>query len=177
MDVPVLHTERLTMRAPRLEDFDAMYGRWSDPLVMRYMGGKPLTDTEVWSRLMRNAGNWELLAYGMWMVEERSTDRAIGEVGFFNARREIDPAMRSSPEAGWVFSPDVHGKGLGSEAVGAAVQWADARPFERTVCIIDPENEPSLRLARKNGYRSFKQATFMDGPAMFLERLHPGTTE
>ena len=33
------------------------------------------------------------------------------------------------PEAGWVLTTDVHGQGLGREAVAAAHGWFDAQPF------------------------------------------------
>ena len=59
--------------------------------------------------------------------------------------------------------------GYAHEAVSAALAWSDQR-FARTVCIIDPENTPSLKLADRLGYREFSRAVFKDAPIILLER-------
>ena len=42
-DVPVIETERLILRAHKLDDFDALAALWSDPTIVRFVGGKPST--------------------------------------------------------------------------------------------------------------------------------------
>ena len=72
---------------------------------------------------------------------------------------------------GWVLSPAGHGKGYASEAVAASLAWADAQFDERrTVCMIAPENGPSLRVAQKAGFREFARADY-HGQTVLLERF------
>ena len=70
-----------------------------------------------------------------------------------------------------MVSPDFHGKGYASEAVAAALGWLDAAGKGRSVCIIDPENTPSLRIAAKNGFREYQRTTFMSSEVILLERV------
>jgi len=44
VEVPTLETERLKLRAHRLEDFVHCAAMWADPEVTRYIGGKPYTE-------------------------------------------------------------------------------------------------------------------------------------
>lgn len=57
VNVPILETERLRLRAHRLDDFAASAAMWADPIVTRYTVGKPQTSEEVWSRLLRYIGH------------------------------------------------------------------------------------------------------------------------
>jgi len=171
MDVPVLETARLRLRAHRLDDFEASFAMWSDPLVTRYIGGKPSTEQQTWSRMTSYAGHWALMGFGYWALEDTSTGTFAGELGFANFRREIAPSMRDVPELGWSLASRFHGRGLATEAVRAAVAWGDARfGLARTVCLIDVENLASLRVALKSGYAVFEQTLFHERPTLFLER-------
>ena len=144
---------------------------WGDAAVTRYIGGRPFTREEVWARLLRYVGHWALLGYGFWAVEEKATGSFVGEVGFADFKREIEPTIGDTPEAGWVLDPRMHGKGYATEALRAALTWADGR-FEsgRTVCIIHPENAVSLRVAAKCGYREFCRTTYKGQPAVLFGR-------
>lgn len=176
MDVPAIDTERLTLRGPRLEDFEESFAMWGDPTVTRYIGGKPSTREEMWSRLLRYVGHWELMGYGFWVVREKSTGRFVGEVGLADFRREIEPSLGGAKEAGWALSPWAHGKGFATEAVSAALRWADGRfGPERVVCIMDLGNEASLKVAHKCGFREFARGAYKGEPTRMLERV-PGAS-
>jgi RimJ/RimL family protein N-acetyltransferase len=168
---PVIDTLRLQLRPHALSDFEACFAMWSDPGVTRFIGGRPQTGEEVWARMMRYAGMWQLLGMGFWAVEERGSGEFIGEVGVMDARRDILPPFVNEPEVGWSLRPAVQGRGFAGEAVAAAIAWAEAtldRPM--LVCIISPDNAPSLRLARKLGFRERLRTVFHDEPAIQLER-------
>jgi RimJ/RimL family protein N-acetyltransferase len=145
---------------------------WSDPAVIRHIAARPFTEEEVWTRLLRYAGHWALMGFGFWMVRETATDRFVGEVGFAEHRRDLIPSVVGSPEIGWVLTPSVHGQGFATEAVHAAVDWCDAHfgRTTRTVCLINPHNGPSLRVAEKAGYREYARTTYKDAPTILLER-------
>ena len=171
VQVPVVETERLKLRAHRLDDFAACAAMWADPMVVRYIGGHPLTEEESWSRLLRYVGHWALLGFGFWVVEEKATGNFIGEVGFADHKRNMDPPLNDTAEIGWAFTSESHGKGYATEAVRAVSAWGD-RNFgsSRTACIIHPENLASIRVAEKCGYRTSQIATYRGQPAMMFVR-------
>jgi RimJ/RimL family protein N-acetyltransferase len=158
------------MRAHSVDDFEALKAIWSEEVVTHYIGGKPMRPDECWTRLLRYRGLWPLLGYGYWAVEEKASGRFIGDVGFADFHRMIEPPIRGIPEMGWVLAPEVHGKGYASEATKAALQWLDAQRPGRSVCIVDPGNAPSLRIAAKNGFREYARTIFLGDEAILLER-------
>jgi RimJ/RimL family protein N-acetyltransferase len=170
MNAPEIITDRLMMRRHLIDDFDASLAMWSDPAVTRYIGGRPSTAEEVWSRLLRYVGHWELLGYGYWVVVDRASQRFAGEVGFADFRREINPPL-DAPEAGWVLASWAAGNGLATEAMIAALRWADAALSPaRTVCMIAPGNAASLRVAGKVGYRLYAKAEYKGSEVALYER-------
>jgi len=71
-----------------------------------------------------------------------------------------------------VLTPWAHGKGFATEAMRAALGWAEGRfGPERMVCIIDLENEASLKVAHKCGFREFARGMYKGAPLHMLERV------
>ncbi len=158
--VPVIETARLRMRGHGRADFDACQSLWSDPAVIRHIGGRPFSTEEVWTRLLRYVGHWSVVGYGFWVVEERATGRFVGEVGFANYKRDELPPS-DDPEMGWVLSPWSHGKGYATEAARAALQWAwEQLPARRIFCLIMPDNLTSIRVAEKCGFAPAGEALY-----------------
>lgn len=159
-EVPILETKRLLLRGHRLDDFVHCVSMWADPEVTRYIGGKPLTEEEAWTKFLRYAGHWKLLGFGYWVVEEKATASYVGEIGFADYKRDLNPPLGSVPEIGWALASRVHGKGYATEAILAAVAWGDLHFKRATACIIEPQNIPSIKVADKCGYREKHQATY-----------------
>src|SRR5882757_11232531 len=116
-DIPVIETQRVRLRGHTIEDASNVRALWSDSEVTRYIGGKPSTVEECWSRLLRYAGHWSLLGFGYWIVEERATGDFVGEVGFSDYKRDVEPPLGAVPEVGWVLVPSKKGMGYATEAV------------------------------------------------------------
>ena len=169
--VPVLETSRLRLRGFRADDFDAWFAMSQQLAYHRYFTPEPMSAEEVWKLLLRSAGHWLIMGYGFWAVEEKESGRFVGAVGFLHLRRAIGPPLGDAPEIGWVLDPAIHGQGYASETVEAVLAWGESHfgPV-RTVCIIHPENEPSLRLAAKFDYCEYARATYYDQPIVLLER-------
>jgi RimJ/RimL family protein N-acetyltransferase len=169
--IPIIETARLQLRGHRVEDFGDCAAMWADPRLARFIGGKPFTSEEVWSKILRYAGLWSLLGFGYWVIEEKASGRFVGEAGFADFKREIEPSFAGVPEIGWALAPWAHGRGLATEAVGAAVAWGDGHfGATRTVCLIDPENAASIRVAEKCGYREFERTKYKNQPTILFRR-------
>ena len=171
VNVPVLETERLRLRAHRLDDFPASAAMWADPIVTRHTTGKPQTPEEVWARLLRYIGHWAMLGFGFWAVEEKDSGEFVGELGFADFKRELEPSLDGIPEIGWILVPRFHGKGYATEGVGAVIAWGDEHfGAVKTVCLIQPENLASIRVAGKFGYREYARSTYKEHEVIMLAR-------
>ena len=169
--VPVIETERLLLRAHRADDHAGCIAIWSDPQITRFIGGTPFTAEEIWKRLLQYAGMWSLCGCGSWAVVEKTSGRYVGDIGFFDLRRELQPSLEGMLEMGWVLAAQAQGQGYASEAVAAACAWGEAHGGgRRMVCIISPENQPSLRVAEKAGFRVWQHTTYHDAPILVLSR-------
>ena len=144
---------------------------WSDPNVVRFIGGKPSTESQTWMRILNYAGLWALLGYGYWAIEEKPGGTFVGEGGFADFHRNLDPRM-DAPEIGWAFATAFHGRGYATEAVQAIVAWGDRQLTPaRTVCLIAPDNSASVRVAEKCGYQRFANGDVLGATVDFYERI------
>jgi|ERR1700685_94699 len=174
LEMPMLETARLNLRAHRLDDFAQCAAMWADPNVTRYIGGKPLTEEEAWTKFLRYAGHWPLLGFGYWVAEEKATGNFAGELGFADYKRDIEPSLKGVPEIGWVLASHAQGKGYATEAVRAIVAWGDVHfQSPRTACIIAPENLASIRVAVKCGYRELQRANYKGKATLMFVREVP----
>ena len=170
-DIPRLTTERTVLRALTLGDFEASAALWADEAVTRYFAPLPLSREESGARFRQKVGQWPLLGFGFWAVTDRVTGAFIGEAGFAENRRAVVPSFEGEPEAGWVFAPSVHGKGIATEVMSRIAAWADETiGAETTVCMFDPAHEASRRVAEKVGYTVRGEARFRDEPVLVMER-------
>ncbi|WP_309086355.1 GNAT family N-acetyltransferase [Chelativorans sp.] len=169
--IPVLETERLVLREHRPEDLEAYQSLWSDPAVTRFTSRTPINREQAWGRIMQFHGMWKLCGYGMWIVEEKVTASLLGEVGLLERRREIQPSLKGTIEAGWMLVPSVHGRGIAREAMESVFSWAGkAHPGATYSCIINPENEASLKLAGRLGFAESARTTYQGHPTVILRR-------
>ncbi len=157
--IPLLHTNRLTLRAHQLTDLESASIMWSDPDVVKHIGGSPRSPSEVWTTIQRGFGCWHLLGYGFWVITDITTGEFLGEIGFLEGLRDIIPPHAGTPEAGWCLAKHAWGKGFASEALASVVAWADTQlSCPETTCIIDLDNLASAKVATSNGYRFTRNA-------------------
>ncbi len=170
---PTLTTDRLILRAHRLDDFSDYLTMWNEPIVYRHIGGQAMARSEAWTRLLRYPGHWSLLGYGYWVITDRKSGAFAGDIGFADYQREIEPRLKY-PEAGWALSPSYHGLGLASEALKAILDWGDSNlNAPSTVCMIAPSNQASIKLAEKFGYQCYLETEFAGDPTLLFERARP----
>ncbi|GGX70999.1 hypothetical protein GCM10007385_45000 [Tateyamaria omphalii] len=94
------------------------------------------------------------MGFGYWAIERNSDKRYIGEIGFANFRRGLSPTLLDIPEAGWCIARPYQRAGYATEALTAALDWADRVAYlDRSVCLIAPDNWISISLADTLGFR------------------------
>ena len=170
IDIPVIETERLRLRAPVIGDFEAYATMWADPRVTAFIGGKARTRNESWNRFIGMHGLWALCGYGYWLFADRQTDAVVGVGGIANFERGV-PYLEGMPEAGWAVGPDHWGQGLVTEAMQAVLKWTDTvlgAPAVR--CIIDPGHTASEHVAAKLGFIRIGQGEHADQPVNVYAR-------
>jgi len=168
---PRLETERLVLRAHAPSDFAASAALWSDCEVVRHLGGGVSTPHQAWMRMLRYPGLWAMLGYGYWALEDKASGDFAGEAGLAEFKREMSPSIEGVPEAGWIIAPQFAGRGLATEALRAILAWADeALETPQTVCIIDPANAASIRVAEKCGFSAPAKARFGGSETLLLRR-------
>jgi RimJ/RimL family protein N-acetyltransferase len=169
--VPVIETERLRLRAFREGDLEAHAKVMGDPEVLRHLGGTPFTREESWRRIAMSTGLWALLGYGYWAVERREDGAYLGQAGFADFKRDLQPLIEGVPEMGWIFAPHAQGQGYASEAVAAGLAWADeALKAPEIAAIIDHKNAPSIRVAERNGFSIREEAAYKGAPILLYRR-------
>jgi RimJ/RimL family protein N-acetyltransferase len=174
MTPPVLMTERLVLRGHEAGDLDDCAQMWSDWRVTRYIGFNR-TRQDTWFTMARYRGFWPLLGYGYWIVRHRETGAFIGEAGFADFQRGLEPDISGVPEAGWALASAAFGRGYGLEAVTAMHAWLDrALPGQACHCIIDPANTASIRLAEKSRYAYASDAMSGETRVLLFRRQMPG---
>lgn len=151
----------------------------ADERLVRYTGGQTHNREDTWRRMLAGIGLWQLLGYGAWAVERKADGILLGHVFFSDFKRDITPSIEGQPEMGWFFAAHAHGQGYASEAVAAALEWADRElAGQQIVAIIDPDNAPSIRVAEKAGFSQRGEATYKGDTVLLYGRMTrpPGLT-
>ena len=77
----------------------------------------------------------------------------VGNVGFHGPPGTNAPRIPTAVEVGYGILEPHRGRGYATEAVHAAIEWAQRQPgVDRVIASISPTNEPSLAIARRLGF-------------------------
>lgn len=167
---PAIETARLRLRQHRLSDLEARLPITSDPDFMRFVGGV-YDRQENWSRMLRYIGHWVAFGYGLFAVEEKATGRYVGNVGLAHFERGLGTDFDPAPEGAWMIAEWASGLGYATEGMAAAIAWHEQRfGPTRHVCIVDPENAASLKVAAKLGFRPYREGTNRGHSVILHER-------
>ena len=142
-----LETTRLRLRLFTHDDLQIMFKLGSDPDVIKY-ADTPARDLEEARERLEQGPlfDYEKYGYGRFAVELKETGKVIGFCGI-KYLPEID-----LPEVGYRYLKEYWGRGIGTEAAKACVEFArQDLKITKLVALIIPENIASIKVAEKLG--------------------------
>ena len=155
ISVPRLHTDRLTLREYRVEDFELFADHLSDPESSAFLGS---ADRQAaWRIFNSQAGFWLLNHAGWWSIEDRQTGQLVGSIGaFFRPESAV-------MEMGWNTYRAFWGKGIANEAAAAVLKYVfEVRREPKVQAQVSTGNESSRRVAERLGMR-YEMTTELNG--------------
>ena len=164
----MITTARFILRPFERGDYEAYAAMLAEPDVR----WRPVVSAEdAWHRLVRHVGHWALFGYGNFAILEQGSNAFLGETGLWAAYRGMGARYDGFDEAGWSVLSRWHGRGVAFEAAEAVHAWhAKAVGRRRTVCMTDPANARSIRLALKLGYAPFETGVYKGEAVIMFER-------
>jgi len=168
VQVPVLTTARLTLREPRLADFEAAAAFAASDRAS-FVGG-PMARWEAWRGFAAGVGHWLLRGYGFWAVTETASGALVGRVGVINHDGWPEP------ELGWHVYAGFEGRGLAFEAALAVRDHASRElGLGPLISQIAPANTRSRRLAERLGAVIERETELLGKPCLIYR--HPAHAE
>lgn len=155
ISVPHIHTERLTLREYRVEDFDLFADHLLNAESSAHLGSADRQTA--WRIFCSHAGLWLLNGAGWWSIQDRQTGQLVGSVGaFFRCESTV-------MEMGWNTYRAFWGKGIANEAAAAVLNYAfEVRREPKVRALIASGNESSRRVAERLGM-TYEMETELNG--------------
>jgi [ribosomal protein S5]-alanine N-acetyltransferase len=143
--LPVLETERLTLRAPRASDWPAFRDYRASPRTV-YAGGVK-KEHEAAEQFASFFGHWVLRGFGRLIAEDQTTGRPIGHFG------PMQWEDGGEVELTWsLWTAEAEGKGLATEAATAMHAWTfSALGLTTARAEVHRDNAASHAIARRLG--------------------------
>lgn len=147
VSIPVYVTERLRLRAPRMDDFEAYHAFCASDRAVGV--GGPFPDRgAAFERLAECLGHWRLRGYGRWLVADRDSDAPLGVVGL------MYPEDWPEPEIAWTVFTGAEGRGIAHEAAVFTRRYAyEVLGWDTVISCTVPTNARSQALAKRMGAR------------------------
>lgn len=162
----VLQTRRLSLRRMSVDDSNFIVELLNDPSFLRFVGDKGVRTPEDARRYILTGpmDSYERHGFGLWLVQLRASETAIGMCGLL--KRE----SLSDVDIGFAFLPQYRTKGYAYESAAAVMNYARTNlGLNRVVAIADDDNTGSHRVLEKIGM-SFERRIRLsdDGPEIRL---------
>jgi len=153
MKTPTLMTPRLIFRAFTEQDAEPLHRILGEEGVLRYFPNpNPPALDQVQSLIARQLAHWQERGYGWWAAELCESQELIGWCGL-----QFLPEFGKT-EVAYLLGKPYWGKGLGTEAARAAVQFGfDTLGLESILAIVHVDNMASRRVIEKLGMAFIEQ--------------------
>lgn len=142
----VLETERLGFRPFVPEDLPLLIEQRSDPDMNRYLGGPELQNPEFLSKRIRfYISTYEKFGFGSCLMHWKESGEPIGSAG-------IQPLEGTDDvEVGYNMIKEFWGRGIGTEAAKAWMDYGFKKGLDRIVAVAHLENLASIHIMKKLG--------------------------
>lgn len=170
--MPILETPRLVLREFLSDDLGALGTVLSDAETMRFYPA-PLDRQGVTDWIERNRRRYGKDGFGLWGMILKSSGELVGDCGLI---RQIVEDVEQV-EIGYHVHKDLWRRGLATEAAQGCRDYGfNALSLDRLISLIRPENQPSRRVAEKNGMSVCKEVLWRGFPHLMYEVLRTGKT-
>ena len=164
----ILETKRLYLRRQVMEDLDALWALYCEPEIIKYIPDAPRSYAEAREEL-----EWFLNGHpkhpelGLWATIHKETGRFIGRCGLLpwaiDGQNEVEVA--------YSLARDYWGQGLGTEVALAILHYGfEQLGLSRLICLIDRENQASIKVAENIGMAFEKEARDDTGPFLVYSK-------
>lgn len=145
----ICKTARLHIREICEADADSLISMCQDDVMpffpVRY---EDIRDVEEFIRTYRES-RYCFFEYGIWIIVEKETDRAIGLIGL----EERETKTGEKTELGYFVRKELRQQGIAGEAIRAVLGYAaEYFSFEEIYCFVQPENKVSAKTAQSCGF-------------------------
>lgn len=166
-EIPVIETDRLRLRAWKMEDFEPLATFLADPELSLYRTA-PVDRFGAWKSMCAHIGQWQISGYGVFGAALKETDEPVGYTGLYH------PIILDEPELAWSLFRRYHGNGYAVEMARAARDWA-ARDLGLgpLASIVHPDNAPSIRVAERLGATLEGTTTYLGEPRLLYRHAMP----
>lgn len=154
MTILPAETARLRFSATNRNDAAFLLELMNDPGYLEFIGDRGVRDIAGAIDYIENTmrPSYQKYGFGFWLVRRIEDSTPIGYAGLVN--RGHLPIV----ELGYAFMARFGGKGYASEAVAAILNVARQQPeLNQLGAIVTPDNERSIRLLTKLGFRWQRQ--------------------
>lgn len=149
----VMETDRLIIREIVIEDVEALYEIYQEPMITKYMENLfPEKEDEIEYTQNYRRNVYGFYGYGIWILEEKLSGKIIGRAGLEN-KEGFDGL-----ELGFVIAVEYQKKGFASEACKAIIYYARDHFEEKNFCALTmKDNIMSINLLKRLGFCYDKQ--------------------
>jgi RimJ/RimL family protein N-acetyltransferase len=167
----ILETDRLILRRLQLDDLDSLYALYCDPDVCKYIPDAPRTYDETREELVWFMdGHPKHPDLGLWATIHKESNQFIGRCGLLPWT--IDG--RDEVEVAYLLAKACWGQGLGTEVARAIAGYGfEQLHFSRLICLIDQENQASIKVASNIGMTFEKEGRDENGPYLVYSTNKP----
>jgi RimJ/RimL family protein N-acetyltransferase len=167
--VTVIGTARLVLREFAPDDAGFVLRLLNEPSFLRYIGDRGVRSLDDARRYIAEGpmAGYARDGHGLMRVERKSDGTLVGMCGVL--KRDTLP----DPDLGFSFLPEYWSQGYALESAGAVMAQARGRlGLGRILAITTRDNEPSMRLLGKLGFR-FERMIAMGSEELRLFAAEP----
>jgi len=146
----ILETERLILRQFTSDDAGFIFELLNEPSFIQNIGDRGVRNTSDAEMYIERGPvvSYARFGFGLYLVQLKESRASIGMCGLIK-RDSLDDV-----DIGYAFLPKFWSKGYAVESASAVMAYArDVIGLKRIIAITDPDNQGSIRVLEKLGFK------------------------